>query len=109
MTLKELHRKLKKLGVSTNEYYLHGLYGSPSDNDKPALTIRKGKYTYEYEVYYKERGLKHSSNSFTSEMSLLMDVLDMNVLEGGLFDILVKIVHMFIPVIVLCNTLFSQT
>ena len=49
------------------------------------------------------------SNSFTSEMSLLMDVLDMNVLEGGLFDILVKIVHMFIPVIVLCNTLFSQT
>ncbi len=38
-----------------------------SDNDRIALTIKRGKYTTEYEVYYKERGEKHSVRTFTTE------------------------------------------
>ena len=64
MTLQELYIKLKKLGVSEHRYYLHGLYGSTNDDDKPALTIKKGVYTVEYETYYKERGEKHSIRIF---------------------------------------------
>lgn len=56
MTLQDLHIKLKELGVPENRYYLHGLYGSTSDDDKLALTIKEGVYTVEYETYYKERG-----------------------------------------------------
>lgn len=67
MTLQELHIKLKELGVPEDRYYLHGLYGSISDDDKLALTIRKGIYTVEYETYYKERGEKHSARIFTTE------------------------------------------
>lgn len=67
MTIKELNSELKKLGVSDNRYYLHELFGSTDDNDKIALTVKKGKYKVEYEVYYKERGEKHSSRTFTSE------------------------------------------
>ena len=67
MTLQELHIKLKELGVTKDRYYLHGLYGSTSDDDKLALTIRKGVNTIEYETYYKERGDKHSIRTFTTE------------------------------------------
>ena len=67
MTIEELNSELKKLGVSDDRYYLHGLFGSTDDNDKIALTVRKGKFTIEYEVYYKERGEKHSSRTFTTE------------------------------------------
>lgn len=67
MTLQELHIKLKELGVSEDRYYLHGLYGSTNDEDKLSLTIKKGIYTLEYEIYYKERGGKHSVRIFTSE------------------------------------------
>ena len=67
MTLPELHNKLKELEIPENTYYLHGLYGSPDDNDKIALTIRKGKLFVEYEVYYKEKGEKQSTKTFVSE------------------------------------------
>ena len=67
MTIEELNSVLKKIGVSDDRYYLHGLFGSTDDNDKIALTIKKGKYTIEYEVYYRERGEKHSSRTFTAE------------------------------------------
>jgi hypothetical protein len=67
MTIEELNSELKKLGVSDDRYYLHGLFGSADDNDKIALTVRKGKYTAEYEVYYKERGEKNSSRTLTTE------------------------------------------
>ena len=67
MTIAELHIKLKELGISEDKYYLHGLYGSTADDDKIALTMRKGKYTVEYEVYYKERGSKSSARIFTTE------------------------------------------
>ncbi len=45
MTVAELHGKLKELGISENTYYLLGIYGSSDDNDKIALTIKKGKLT----------------------------------------------------------------
>ena len=67
MTLNELHIKLKELGIPEDQYYLHGLYGSTNDDNKLALTVKKGKYTIEYEVYYKERGDKHSTRVFTTE------------------------------------------
>ena len=67
MTIAELHSKLKESGISENTYYLHGIYGSTDDNDKIALTIRKGKTAVEYEVYYKEKGQKHSAKIFITE------------------------------------------
>lgn len=67
MTIEELHCKLVELQIPEDSYYLHGLYGSPDDNDKIALTIRKGKYTIEYETYFKERGEKQAIKTFTNE------------------------------------------
>lgn len=67
MTLNELYIKLKELGIPEDRYYLHGLYGSTNDDNKLALTVKKGEYTTEYEVYYKERGEKHSVRLFTTE------------------------------------------
>lgn len=67
MTIQELHIKLKALGIPEDRYYLHGLYGSSNDDDKFSLIIRKGIYSVEYEVYFKERGEKHSTRIFTSE------------------------------------------
>lgn len=67
MTIEELYKKLVELQIPEDRYYLHGLYGSSDDNDKIALIIRKGKYTTEYETYFKERGEKHSVRMFTNE------------------------------------------
>ena len=67
MTIEELYNKLVELQIPEDRYYLHGLYGSSDDNDKIALTIRKGKHTIEYETYFKERGEKHSIRIFTNE------------------------------------------
>ena len=67
MTIEALHYKLKEIGVPENQYFLHGLFGSTDDNDKIALTIRKGKFGIEYEMYYKERGEKHTSRIFSTE------------------------------------------
>jgi hypothetical protein len=67
MTIEELYIKLKNLGVPEDKYYLHGLYGSTNDNDKLSLTIKRKKNSTEYEVYYKERGEKHSERIFTIE------------------------------------------
>ncbi|WP_293302389.1 hypothetical protein [Pedobacter sp. UBA4863] len=67
MTIEELHNKLTELKIPADQYYLHGLYGSTDDNDKVALTIKRGKYTIEYEVYYRERGEKNSIQNFTDE------------------------------------------
>mgnify|MGYP003576220471 CR=1 FL=1 len=67
MTLAELHQKLKDLGIGEDKYFLHGLFGSTIDDDKLALTIRMGKYTAEYVVYYSERNEKHIKGTFTNE------------------------------------------
>jgi hypothetical protein len=67
MTITELHNRLKESGINDDQYFLHGLFGSKDDNDKIALTIRKGRYVIEYETYYKEHGEKHSIRIFTAE------------------------------------------
>lgn len=67
MTIQELYIKLKELGVPEDRYYLHGLYGSTNDDDKLSLTIRRDTYSVEYEVYFKERGEKHSTRIFANE------------------------------------------
>lgn len=67
MTIAELYSKLQKLEVSEDGYYLHGLYGSSNDDNCLTLSIRKGNYTVQYEVYYKEKGEKHSLKIFTTE------------------------------------------
>lgn len=67
MTILELHTKLKNVGINDDQYFLHGLYGSADDNEKLSLTIKKEKFTVEYEIYFKERGEKHSVKTFSSE------------------------------------------
>ncbi|HRP55034.1 hypothetical protein [Agriterribacter sp.] len=67
MTIQELYITLKEFGIPEDKYYLHGLYGSTNDDDKLSLIIRKGVYSVEYEVYFKERGEKHSIRIFTNE------------------------------------------
>jgi hypothetical protein len=76
MMIEELNNELKKLGVSDDRYYLHGLFGATDDNDKIAMTVKMGKYTAEYEVYYRERGKKHSSKTFTSETDACQYILN---------------------------------
>ncbi|SMC48721.1 hypothetical protein [Moheibacter sediminis] len=67
MTIEELDKNLKEIGVSESKYYLQGLYGSTNDEDKIALVIKRGKCSIEYEIYYKERGEKNSLKIFTNE------------------------------------------
>ncbi|GEL10702.1 hypothetical protein SAMN05192550_0253 [Flavobacterium glycines] len=67
MTIKELHNKLKEKGISEHQYFLHGLFGSTNDDEKIALTIKKGKFGIVYETYFRERGEKYSSIIFTTE------------------------------------------
>jgi hypothetical protein len=67
MTIASLHDNLQELGIPQNRYYLHGLFGSTDDSDKLALVIKKGKYTVEYEVYFKEKGEKNSIRVFATE------------------------------------------
>ncbi|MBS1781026.1 MAG: hypothetical protein JST70_17000 [Bacteroidetes bacterium] len=67
MTITELYYKLKDLGILDDRYYLHGLYGSLNDEDKLALVVKKGTYSLEYEIYFKERGEKRVLKTFTEE------------------------------------------
>lgn len=67
MTLQELHKKLQEKGVDKNDYYLHGLYGSLSDDDKQSMIMKKGKYGIEYVVYFRERGVINSEKTFFTE------------------------------------------
>ena len=67
MTIKELHIRLQELNVPEERYFLHGLYGSTEDEGRLSMIIKKGKYTIEYEVYFRERGEKHSIIIFTNE------------------------------------------
>ena len=67
MDLQELDQELKRLGIPNDHYYLHGIYGSSNDDDKLALIKKAGKYSIEYECYFKERGEKHSIRIFNSE------------------------------------------
>ncbi|WP_299156371.1 hypothetical protein [uncultured Christiangramia sp.] len=67
MNISDLNKKLKKSGIDENEYYLNGLFGSKNNNDKIALSIKKGKFGIEYETYFIEKGEKHSVIKFDQE------------------------------------------
>ena len=67
MTISDLNKKLKKIKIDENKYYLNGLFGSKDNTDKIALSIKKGKYGIEYETYFIEKGEKHSIKKFDSE------------------------------------------
>ena len=67
MTLQELHEKLQEKGINENDYYLHGLYGSISDEDKMGMIMKVGKYRLEYHVYFKERGQVSGKKVFFEE------------------------------------------
>jgi hypothetical protein len=86
MTLQQLHTELTKLKISEESYYLHGLYGSTDDNDKLALTIKRGKYFNEYEVYFKERGQINSLRTFSSEEEACKYFLDKKIYELKLMN-----------------------
>lgn len=67
MELTELYKSLKENGIDDNSIYLHGLYGSSDDNEKLSLSIKKGTFSVIWEVYFKERGEKHSIMEFNNE------------------------------------------
>lgn len=50
---------MKALGISEESYYLQGLYGSPTDDNKLALVLREENNSTKYEMYFKENGEKH--------------------------------------------------
>jgi hypothetical protein len=62
--LQELHAKLEAQGIPAHWYRLHGLFGSSDEDDKVSLEIKRGKFTIEVEIYYKERGVKNSMRTF---------------------------------------------
>ena len=67
MTIEQTYTRLKELKIPEEDYYLSGKYGSANDNEKPALIIKRGKFTIEYEVYFRERGELSSLQTFTNE------------------------------------------
>lgn len=67
MNLSALYSELRKIGIPDNDIFIHGLYGSTNDNEKLSLSMRMEKYSKVWEVYYKERGKKHSVREFNSE------------------------------------------
>jgi hypothetical protein len=67
MELSELYKTLKENGISDDSIYLHGLYGSTNDDEKLSLTTRREKYSLIWEIYFKERGSKHSIIKFNNE------------------------------------------
>ena len=67
MKIEELYNKLKDNNVPDDWFYLHGVYGSSSEDDKICLTIKRGKYFVEFIVYEKERGEVFNKKSFKNE------------------------------------------
>jgi len=67
MTLLELQTNLKKIGISEDQYFLNGNYGSVDDNEKISLNLKKGIFINVYETYFKQGGEKHSVKIFYSE------------------------------------------
>ncbi|GGC35902.1 hypothetical protein GCM10011386_30030 [Parapedobacter defluvii] len=87
MTLADLHTRLEEKGIPADRYYLHGLYGSTDDNDKIALTIYAGRYTVQYETYFREHGEKHSVRIFATENEACEYVYDKLMEEQTFFRI----------------------
>ena len=63
--LKKLYFRMKALGIAEESYYLQGLYGSKTDDNKLALVLNEENNSTEYEMYYKEKGEKHVIQVFT--------------------------------------------
>lgn len=81
MNISELHKRLKELGISENQYYLHGLHGSTNDDEKLSFTIRKNGHKIEYLTYFKERGEQHSERIFQTEEEACQHLYEMLVLD----------------------------
>ncbi len=67
MNFERTYQELCQLGIPEERYYLHGLYGSTSDDERLALSAKRGKYTIEFEVYFRERGEKETVRTFTNQ------------------------------------------
>ena len=67
MNFERTYKVLCQLGIPEDRYYLNGQFGSTSDDERLALTARRGKYTIEYEVYFRERDEIRSIRTFTDE------------------------------------------
>lgn len=88
MNIEQLYNRLKDKNIPEQKYYLNGLYGSPDDSNKLALSVyRKGDITY-YEIYLKERGFRSTLNMFVSESEACKVVLEKLIYERDLFNIL---------------------
>ncbi len=77
----ELHKRLQELGIQESQYYLHGLYGSTSDEERLSLTIRKNGNVVEYLTYFKERGEIHSERIFYNEEEACQHLYELLVWE----------------------------
>ena len=63
--IEKLYYRMKVLGIAEESYYLQGLYGSKSDDNKLALVLREENNSTKYEMYFKENGEKHVIQVFT--------------------------------------------
>lgn len=67
MNFEQTYKELCQLEIPEDRYYLHGIYGSTSDEDRLALTAKQGEFTIEYEIYFRESGVIGSIRTFTNE------------------------------------------
>ena len=74
MTIEQLHRRLSENGISPNDYYLQGLFGSTDDNEKIALRIFKMDNKITYQVYFKERGQISWTKEFYNEADAAQEI-----------------------------------
>ena len=67
MKIEQLYKKLIENNISSDKYYLHGLFGSSDDNERLGLKIFKDSNRIKYQIYFKERGQVTSSCDYDSE------------------------------------------
>lgn len=67
MDIHQLNNQLQNFGISEDKYYLNGIYGSTNDSDKVAMIIKSKEGFVIYEIYYKEKGEKHSIRTYSDE------------------------------------------
>ena len=67
MKIEQLYKKLTENNISSDKYYLHGLFGSSDDNERLGLKIFKDSNRIKYQIYFKERGQVTSSWDYDSE------------------------------------------
>jgi hypothetical protein len=67
MKIEQLYKKLTENNISSDKYYLHGLFGSSDDNERLGLKIFKDSDRIKYQIYFKERGQVTSSWDYDSE------------------------------------------